>query len=261
MNDNTEDKMILKVLGSGTCVPRIDRASSGYFIKYKQYKFLLDCGPGVLRQLVKAREDYKDLTGVIFSHFHPDHCSDFIPLIQALNYTPGFKRKKELLLIGSSKLEDFAKSLYKIYNVFPEGYDTAFVEPDGKFILNDEISISSIKGNHSDNSSIIKITYKTDQGKEKGFVYSGDTDFDENIPEFAKNIDTLILECSYPQKVEGHLTPEEAGRLANMTKPRKLLLTHFYPPSDNPDIKIQHRVKEHFIGQVILAHDLMEIVI
>jgi len=46
-----------------------------------------------------------------------------------------------------------------------------------------------------------------------------------------------------------------------MTKPRKLLLTHFYPPSDNPDIKIQHRVKEHFIGQVLLAHDLMEIVI
>lgn len=103
--------------------------------------------------------------------------------------------------------------------------------------------------------------YKNGNGQEKGFVYSGDTDFDENIAEFAKNIELLVLECSFPFKAGKHLTPEEAGQIAQISECHKLLLTHFYPPSDNPEIKIQHRVKEHFIGQVLLAQDYTEIVI
>ena len=146
--NNRENKLFFKVLGSGSCVPRAERAPAGYLVKYKDKKFLLDCGPGILWQLVRANEDYKDLTGVIFSHFHPDHTADFIPLIQALDYTPGFERKDELLLLGPSGIEDFAKGLYKAYDLDPKGYDVAYITLDGKFGLDDEFFLSSIKGNH-----------------------------------------------------------------------------------------------------------------
>jgi len=258
---NNKDKLIIKILGSGSCVPRVERAPAGYLIKYKDKKFLLDCGPGILWQLVKAGEDYKDLTGVIFSHFHPDHSSDFIPLIQALDYTPGFDRKEELLLFGPPGLEKFTKSLYEVYDLSPRGYDVAYIKLDGKYGLNDELFITAIKGNHTKSSSIIKITYKDNEGKEKGLVYSGDTDFDPAISEFAKGIDLLSLECSFPYKAGKHLTPEEAGKIAQGAHPDKLLLTHFYPLCDSPDIDIQEMVKEHYSGQILIAEDFMEIII
>lgn len=256
-----KDKLIFKVLGSGCCVPRLERGSPGNIIKYKDRSFLLDCGAGVLRQLVRAKEDYKTLTGVIFSHFHPDHSSDFIPLIQALDYTPGFKREQELLLIGPVGLEKFCKSLYEIFHIEPIGFNVKYIELEGRYDISDELFIEGFKGNHTDTSVIVKVLYKDQIGKERGFVYSGDTDFDLNISDFASKIELLVLECSLPFKAGKHLTPEEAGQIAQKAQPGKLLLTHFYPPADNPDVKIQHRVKEYFIGQVLLAQDYTEIVI
>ena len=65
-------------------------------------------------------------------------------------------------------------------------------------------------------------------------VYSGDTDVCENIVKLARHADVLILECSFhdDEKVEGHLTPAEAGAIANRAECRTLLLTHFYPGTD-----------------------------
>lgn len=255
------DKLVLKILGSGSCVPRVDRAAAGYLVKYKDKKFLMDCGPGILRQLVKAGEDYKDLTGVIFSHFHPDHCADFIPLIQALDYTPGFDRKEELMLFGPSGLENFIIDLCSLYGLGPRGYDLAYIQLDGKFGFSDELFISAIKGNHTETSSIIKISYKNSDNQEKGLVYSGDTDFDPDIAEFARNIELLMLECSFPDKLGKHLTPDDAGRLAQMAEPDRLLLTHFYPPMDSPDIDIKGEIQKYYAGETILAQDFMEIII
>jgi ribonuclease BN (tRNA processing enzyme) len=261
MNKNIENSLILKILGSGCCVPRKERSSSAYLVKFGGKKFLMDCGAGTLVQLVKNRENYKDIDGVILSHFHPDHTADFIPLIQALDYTPGFLRKKPLYIYGAKGIHDFITGLYNAYRLHPKNFKTNIIELEKQEEIAENLFIDTIKGNHSDNSIVIKIFYQNASGKNRGFVYSGDTDYDEKLPEFAKNINLLLLECSFPYKVEGHLTPEEAGRLAQFSSPDRLLLTHFYPPCDDPDINIRHRVKEYFIGQVMLAQDFMELVI
>lgn len=261
MTNDYSERLIFKILGTGCCVPRIERSSPAYFVKFKNKSFLMDCGSGALRQLLRAKEDYKALDGVIFSHFHPDHTSDFIPLIQALDYTPNFRREKDLLLIGPKGLEGFIKGLFAAYKLEPKYFKIKYIELEQKLNITEELTIESLKGNHSPTSILIKITYKDNQQVRHGFVYSGDTDYSEDIADFARNTDVLLLECSFPYKVEGHLTPEEAGRIANEANPKKLVLTHFYPPSDNPDVKIQHRVKEYFIGQVLLAQDFTELVI
>jgi len=271
--DNLAEKLVFKVLGSGCCVPKTERCSPGYFIKYKDESFLLDCGSGTLRQLSRAKEDYKTLTGVILSHFHPDHSADFMPLIQALSYTPDFEREDHLLVIGPPGLEKFVKSLFEIYGFGPKGFEIEFIELDSDKNQNSftlyrldknqnkyELTIEAIKGNHTENSIVTKVKYKSN-GKYKGLVYSGDTDFDPIIGGFASKIELLVLECSFPYKIDKHLTPEEAGKIAEIAQPGRLLLTHFYPPCDNPDIKVQHRVKEYYIGQVLVAQDFTEVII
>lgn len=255
---DTNNSIIFKVLGSGSCVPRRERSSPANLLKFKNCKYLIDCGSGTLHQLIKAHEDYKELTGVIFSHFHPDHTADFIPLIQALSYTPGYNRQVPLQVIGPEGLKKFTETLLDLYEFQPRGFGLEIIEMGNtKINLPDGLSIETIKGNHTDSSIIIKVTSQ----EQKTVVYSGDTDYDEAIAAFAKNADLLVLECSFPQKIGKHLTPEEAGRLAQMANPAKLLLTHIYPSIDEFEIKPQSRVKEFFMKQVILAQDFTEVIV
>jgi len=90
-------------------------------------------------------------------------------------------------------------------------------------------------------------------------VYSGDTDFSNNLVTLANEADLLICESALPDelKANGHLTPSLAGKTAAMANVKKLILTHFYPECDEVDIEKQCR--KTYGGELILAEDLMKI--
>ena len=109
---------------------------------------------------------------------------------------------------------------------------------------------------HHDNS----LAYRVESKDGKSIVYSGDTDYCKNIIDLARDVDVLLLECSYPKhiKVDGHLNSTLAGRIARESNCKKLVLTHFYPLCDDYDILGQ--CKEEFSGEVVLAEDLIMII-
>jgi ribonuclease BN (tRNA processing enzyme) len=90
-------------------------------------------------------------------------------------------------------------------------------------------------------------------------VYSGDTDYSENLVELARDADLLICEAARPDEhpVAGHLTPSMAGRMATEAGARQLMLTHFYPDCEGVDLAAQCR--RTYTGPVILAQDLMRL--
>jgi len=69
-------------------------------------------------------------------------------------------------------------------------------------------------------------------------VYSGDTDYTENLVLLAKGTDLLICESALPDdlKVKGHMTPSLAGEAAQRAGVSMLVLTHLYPECDMTDI-------------------------
>ena len=83
----------------------------------------------------------------------------------------------------------------------------------------------------------------------------------ENFHEFCKDADLLIIDCAMPDsmKKDGHLTPSLAGRTAEKSRVKKLILTHFYPECENIDIKKQ--ASKVFSGEIELARDLKEIIL
>jgi ribonuclease BN (tRNA processing enzyme) len=91
----------------------------------------------------------------------------------------------------------------------------------------------------------------------RSLVYSGDTDFSENLTLLAKGADLFICESALPdgQKVAGHLTPSEAGKMAARAGVGTLVLTHLYPECEGVDLVGQSR--KHFDGRVVVAQDLM----
>ncbi len=90
-------------------------------------------------------------------------------------------------------------------------------------------------------------------------IYPGDTYYCNDIIDVARDVDVLLLECSYPKhiKVDGHLNPSLAGRIASESNCKKLVLAHFYPICDDYDILGQ--CKDEFSGEIVLAEDLMTI--
>jgi len=86
-------------------------------------------------------------------------------------------------------------------------------------------------------------------------VYTGDTGPSEALAAWASGCDVLLAECSVPddQPVPGHLSPATLGRLAADAGPKRLVLTHLYPPTEQLDVK--QLVAARFKGPVALAAD------
>jgi ribonuclease BN (tRNA processing enzyme) len=65
----------------------------------------------------------------------------------------------------------------------------------------------------------------------------------------------LLVECSLPERlaVASHLTPAQAGVMAEVAAPARLVLTHFYPPVLEDDIA--GIIALRYSGEVVLATD------
>jgi len=250
--------MELIILGSGTGVPSLKRGSPGFLIKTETQSLLLDGGSGTLARMLQAGVTYKDLDAVLYTHIHPDHCADLVPLIFACKYQEE-PRTKDLLIIGGRGFRDYFEGLQWVHGswIEPQTFHIHMYEVAADEVTIGDLQVTALPLDHMRESVGYRIT--SPQGQT--LVYSGDTDYCPNIVELAMGADLLLLECSFPegQKVPGHLTPALAGRIAHEAECKRLCLTHFYPPCDHADIKGASR--QVFKGEVLLAEDMMRITI
>ena len=250
--------MKLTVLGSGTCIPTVDRFPSGLALSFGSHLVLFDGGGGSLRQMPKMGLDYRRVDFYCLSHFHPDHVSDLVPFLFALNYTVDFTRSLPLHLLGPRGLEDFYARMRGIFGHWIEAqtYPLFLHEGgDSRFDFS-SFSVQTLPMAHSEDAVGFRV-----QGEGRSVVYSGDTEYCANIVSLARDADLLILECSFPEerRKAGHLTPSLAGRIAREAGARRLLLTHFYPVFEGHDIR--EECSREFSGEIILAVDGMKLII
>ena len=60
-------------LGTSASAPSIRRGLSAQIIKHDEYRFLVDCGEGTQRQILRAGVGFKRLNRVLLTHGHLDH--------------------------------------------------------------------------------------------------------------------------------------------------------------------------------------------
>lgn len=246
--------MKLHVLGSGTCMPYLRRGSSGYSLILSKSKLLFDCGNGTTWKLGKIGINYLDIDHIFISHFHPDHTADLIPFLFANKYSQGLKREKPLTIWGAFGLNDFFSSLKGAYNGWIDFEQLKINEIQEDTIEFEDFLIKTCRANHIESSIAYRI-----EADGKSLVYTGDTDYTEDIIGLAHRADALIIECSTPDelKLPGHLTPSEAGKIGKCAKVKRLILTHMYPVCDKSDIK--SKIMDQFDEELIISEDLMEI--
>lgn len=244
--------MQLKILGTGTSQVSKERVSTSNYIEIGNKKILLDCGCGTLVRMSQAEISFKDIDIVFISHFHIDHISDLFALLWALKY-PHLNRDKDLQIIGPKGFQNFYNTYIKSI-VFSKPFDLfkieiREIEDEIKF---DDFIVQVSSTSHTDES----LAYKFIEN-EKTLVIGGDMGYDENIINFSKESDILILECSYDnsKELENHLIPKECGRIAKMANVKKLIITHFYPIPKEVRLEETKEVFEN----TVMAKDLMDI--
>jgi ribonuclease Z len=60
-------------LGTSASAPSVGRNLSASMVLYEHYRFLVDCGEGTQRQLLKSGLGFKRLNRILLTHGHLDH--------------------------------------------------------------------------------------------------------------------------------------------------------------------------------------------
>ena len=89
------------------------------------------------------------------------------------------------------------------------------------------------------------------------FTYGADSRPTDDLVEFARGTDLLMIEATLPRPERegprGHLTPPEAGEHGRRAEARRLVLTHF---SDELDAEwARDEAERAFGGPVEVAHE------
>lgn len=246
--------MRLTVLGTGTIALSPTRACSGYFVEHGDTRLLMDCGPGVARRLAELALPWPAITHMALSHFHIDHHGDLPALIFASKYGILPPRSAPLHILGPVGTADLLQRLAATYGswVTDPGFPVEVVElASGAGVsLGADLRLEARQVPHTAES----VAYSVAAGAHR-LVYTGDTGFDPGLAEWARGCDVLLCECSLPEAmaIAEHLTPERCGALAEVAGPRRLVLTHLYPPVEGVDIAAA--IAARYPGPVTVARD------
>jgi ribonuclease BN (tRNA processing enzyme) len=253
-------EIIVTVLGSGTCVPSLERSSCSVMVEVGNSRLLFDSGPGTMRRLLRTNTTIFEVDYIFYSHFHPDHSAELVPFLFATKYPDMSQRQTVLTIVAGEGFEDFFARLKGVYGKWID-LDPGLVEiiemnNQGADLLRlKAFTVRSTPVEHNPES----IAYRITSNGGYSIVYSGDTDYSENLMVLSKGADLLICESALPDDLhlKGHLTPSLAGNIATRAGVKKLVLTHFYPQCDQVDIKQECR--KTYDGPLLLAEDLMRI--
>jgi ribonuclease BN (tRNA processing enzyme) len=249
------------ILGSGTCAPSLIRSSCSVLVDISHQKLLFDIGAGTMARIMAAGVEIFDISHLFLSHFHPDHTGELASFLFSYKYGAKNRAKTGLTIIGGKGLLKFYKGLCAAYGSWIAPDDTwplNFIEMDTSDTDQRDFegfSVSTIPVDHNPES----IAFRLIGPGEISLVYSGDTDYCQNLVTLARDVDLLICESSTPdaEKSKGHMTPGWAGKTARRARARKLVLTHFYPECDDADMEKECR--KEYTGPLVLARDLMDL--
>jgi ribonuclease BN (tRNA processing enzyme) len=227
------------ILGSGTSVPHAKRSSSGYWLETNGGTLLLDCSASAIYRMAQENLDWANLDAIWISHFHLDHCGGLAPFLFGTKYAPETQeRKKPLKIFGPKGLKDLIENFDQAndYGLLEQPFPVEIteVEPLEKFQILEDAKAVTAKTPHTPESCAIHI-----KSENKKLVYTADTGVDKAIGAFAREVDLLVMECSFVKNkpVEKHLELADAMFLARYSKAKKVVLTHLYPEWDKVDFQ------------------------
>lgn len=213
--------MRLTILGNNGPFPAPGGATSGYLLTSGETRICFDLGSGTLSRLT-ALTPPEELTALVLSHWHYDHCADVLPLIFRLEACAQQPLHVYAPADGNSLVRKAVQACAKIvlHDVQPG---------DSVLIAGLQVSV------HTARHPVPAVMYRV-EAEGKVFCYTGDTNTVEGLREFADQADFLLADGLFTDAAwaEGkpHLSARHVAELAEAAHVRRFVITHLNPAID-----------------------------
>ncbi len=242
--------MKITMLGTGAALLDPDRGHSSIAVTVGDRTYLLDCGSGASRQMVKANIDPTTVKAVFLSHLHFDHIADF-PVFVIASWMAN--RQTAPIVLGPPGTREFVDHLFedgayaddiRARIQYPQRQENAVVlRPDirlmepGLIYEDDAIRVYADLVDHIP-QEISKCFGLRLEAEGKVIAFSGDTAPCESMLELARDADLLIHEATFPEAAiefrskagigtYSHTSPRQLGVIARDAGVKSLVATHF----------------------------------
>jgi ribonuclease BN (tRNA processing enzyme) len=253
--------MQLTILGASPACQNPGGACSGYLLQHERTNVLIDCGSGVFGRL-QQHVAPDTVQAVIISHMHADHVLDLVQYRYFLFFgagTPGARTPGKPILYlppgGHQKLLEIISVQDKSPTFFSDCFAVREYDPATRLQIG-ELTVDFIAVVHIPHTYGMRIS-----SGDATFAYSADSGPCEGLHAIARESDLFLCECA---NLEGstypyHLTPRQAGTIAQDGKARRLVLTHRWWAYGQDGTVAEAR--ECYRGPVDLAREDMRITI
>ncbi|MEL7648909.1 MAG: MBL fold metallo-hydrolase [Sedimentibacter sp.] len=289
MNKESITKVVM--LGTGTPNPVPERSGPSVAIVVNDNSYLVDFGTGIVRQAERANQkgiralEAKNLKTAFLTHAHSDHTLGLADLI----FTPWVLEREDALKIfgpkGLKKMVDHVVAAYEddinarmfgLEQANSTGIEVKTTEIEEGIVYQDELV--TVEAFLVDHPPFEAFGYRFTT-PDKVIVVSGDTCYNTNLIEHAKNCDILIHEVISSTGVQlrdpkwkkyhlrVHTTSKDLAKVAAEANPGKLVFYHqlFMVAPDETgrmvteaerEEEMINDVKAEYKGTVISARDL-----
>lgn len=240
----------ITVLGSSGMFATVERACAGYLVRTSNSIVWLDAGAGTWQRLL-GHVDFRNLSGVILTHRHPDHTSDVFQAYHARQFG-GPEPMPPIPLWAPQETIDH---LLAFVGDFGKSFDLRVVDDGSKMTL-DAHTVSFVKVAHPPDTLGVRI-----ENDGRVFAYSSDSGPDADFERLAADADVFICEATFQSSDglwEGHMSASQAATIASKWGVKKLVLTHL-PPGRDTELSLEEARKAAGGVAVELAVDGLEL--
>jgi ribonuclease Z len=272
--------MDVTILGSGSPIPDAERAGPSGLVETGPYKFMIDCGRGVLMRLMGAGVILPQLTAVLLTHLHSDHTTDFNDIVTTWWVLPGTVGRP-LKVIGPPGTQEFVDATiaamradigYRIehhadINEGPvvdvtEISDGVAFEADGVRVVGGLVDHGVVRP---------AVGYRI-EGSGGSVCWPGDTLPCDGLDALARDVDIYVQTVVRRSLVESvpvqrfldildyHSDLPGAGGTAKRANVKTLVLNHPVPaPAPGTEQQWIDEAAAEFDGTIVFAHDLLRL--
>lgn len=269
----------IQILGAGG--PELDdrQAGSSYLVWIdNKARLLVDTGPGSSAQFDRVGAHFEDLDAIVFTHLHVDHSVDFPAFVKGSYFA---SRDRRLPVYGPGGNDDypdtetFISRLIGPQGAYPYLADFLSYKSSGGYKINprnipatgrrrwsrfgtDNFRLSAIPVNHG---PVPAVAWRVET-KQYKIVFTGDFNNEKNLmPEFAKDVDALVVSHAIPETARGtarelHAIPSQLARIAAQADVRMMILSHRMNRTRGFESQTRDAIEEYYNGPLIFANDL-----
>jgi ribonuclease BN (tRNA processing enzyme) len=240
----------LTVIGKSPAFTDAGGACSGYLVEDGGTRLLVDCGNGVFGKLRAATDPFA-LDGVVISHVHADHVLDLVPFAYALLFARGDRPFPPMPLHvppgGADRLHRLS-GIWGDDGLLTTAFDVREYDPGATLRLGD-VDVRFAPVPHYVPAWAVSLGGRV--------VFGADCAPNDAVVELARGAGVLLLEATLavPESAApfGHLTPAQAGELAQRAGVPRLVVTHV--PSSFDEAWVRAEAARTFTGVVDVARE------